>query len=475
MSTFQESTQFLRTKRFALGLAALTCVFWLVAMACVREFGMLGILGAVGFAVLALAGVLHPFIPFTLYFGALFFAETRLPGAPVTANQVLAILFFLSWFCFWIRKKTLTLPRGFWPVLAGASLYFAIRAITGEDFERGSLHFRYVVIYFTLAMCLASTLRSERSVLSLAWIIVSLTLIAAFGGLVEAVQKDAFSALAGHWGDSIRIKGTARNSIAFGWNMVFAFPFAFYLFAELRSRSLRLLSLLCGLFILFIAVLTFNRQTFVAIGILLFLCGLLFSYRDRKLFGAVLGFAALGGSVSVLPKVLARIFTVTQLGVDWSFLERRDQFLLGMEMFAKHPLVGIGLGSFPAVWHRYIPPDYSTYFAQYSGSSMLKFPDFGYMALLAETGIVGLGLFLTLLVVILWRGWKCRRAALERNDVFAYNYASLVLSLALFLTMTSAIQDTFLYVRTWIIYALALLLDTRVFGEAPEPVKEDEA
>ncbi|MCX7718187.1 MAG: O-antigen ligase family protein [Candidatus Sumerlaeaceae bacterium] len=444
-------------------LAAAVGAVWLAAtLLLIRELGPSGLLLSAGAVTVLAAGLVHPLVPFCLYFGALFFADTRLPGLPLSANQVLALLFFASWAVYWARGKTVRLESRIIPFLIVFALFFAISAITGESTERGLLHFRYVVIYFFMALALASTLSSERAVLAFAWIVVIMTFLAAMVGVYEAIEKNALQAYTGgRWTDAARIKGTAKNAIVYGWNLLYCFPFAFLLFSELRTRSRRYLALALGVAVLGVAILTFNRQTFALIGLMVVLCTLLFRYRDRRALLAIVGVAAVIAAIVAAPLVIQRLMTFGSLRRDSSFIERRDQFIVGMEMFRTKPIWGIGLGSYPARWRAYVPRNYSTFNMQYQGA-FDRYPDAGFVQLLSETGIVGTALTLTLMGWIIRRAWRTRRMADGLDDRFAFNLASMVLALGVFWVASNIIQDTFLYVRVWLLIGLAVLLDERI-------------
>jgi O-antigen ligase len=304
---------------------------------------------------------------------------------------------------------------------------------------------------------------------ALAWLVVGLTFFSAVAGLMEAAQKGLLTDFSGRFAGQNRITGGAKNSIVFGWNLVFALPFVFFLFSQLRFTAGRVLAMTMGCVMIVAALVTFNRQTLVFIPVVGGACAWLFRYRNRTL---VLGFVVAGGvlvAATILPMLVKRFLSVREVKTDVSYLERRDTFLVGQQMFAAHPFFGVGLGSFPVSWPEFIPPDYPTHAIQYQERTRLRFPDFGYWQLLSETGIVGLGSYFVLMGTIIWRAWRLRRRALETDDLLAVNLAALVLTWSLFALLSAMIQDNFLYVRNWVMMGVALLMDERLLLRGPTP------
>jgi O-antigen ligase len=470
----QKTTHFLASRGPAVLLGLCVAGAALAFPRVIREFGILGAAGIAGLTAVLLSVMANPLVPFAMYFGALFFAETTIPGVPVSANQVLALLFLLSFAVHKASGKAMRVESGFLPLLAVAAAYFTLNAVLGEDTARGLTHARYVVIYFLLAWCLAATLGTERAVMALCWIVVALTFVAALAGLYEAAQKSLLSGgLTSFFGQN-RIKGTAKNSIVFAWNIVFATPFAFLLYSQLRTGALRVTAMALCLFSLFTALLTFNRQTMLVIPAVLGLSAFLFTYRNRRTLLVLLAAVGTVLALTAMPLLVQRFTSVRGIRTDVSFRERRDNFLIGSQMLREHPAFGVGLGSFPAVWRDYIPPDYPTHTAQYTERARTRFPDFGYMQLLSETGWAGLVLFLAVMGSAVRRAWAVRRGAIARGDPFAHNLAAVVLVLCLFVLATAAVLDNFLYVRTWIMFGLALLMDERVLAAAPEAAPQGE-
>lgn len=432
------------------------------------KVGMLGVLLAVGVAGFVVSLFTHPLLVLALYFGALFFKDLQAPGIGISINQILAPLFFLSVFIHFLRGKTLSPYFQLFPALAIVVGYFILSGLFGQDLENGLLYSRYAVIYLALSAGVAMCLTSERTIYALAWIIVGLTTIAAVDGFYEAYDKNLLNVVGKFLAKGTRVQGTAPNPIVFGWNMIYGFPFAFLLFAQLKTAALRLLALVMGLSMIGVATFTFNRQTYVISAIVLVMCALLFTYKNRAVLVSLLSGLGIVGAFTVLPLVLRRLMTVATLNKDYSFLERQDAFLMGSEMFRRHPITGVGFGAYSKVWSQYIPADYPTYFAQYRGASFEKFMDMGLFSILAETGLIGITLFSGMFLILFIHAWRYRRRAVRAGDAFAQNVASTVIVVLAFFFVSSFIQDTFLYTRIWILYGLALILDRRhlpILGE----------
>ncbi|MCX7626338.1 MAG: O-antigen ligase family protein [Candidatus Sumerlaeaceae bacterium] len=449
------------------------CLFAAISFVAVRYGGPLAVGGIIGLAFLSVVLAVHPFVFFALYFGALFFADTKLPGLPLSINQILAGLFLVSWLAYAWRGRTMAIRSRLLPWLTLMALYFAANALLGESPSHGQIMARYVLIYYGIAIILATCLRSERAIYAYAWIVVTLTFIAAVGGLVEAFQRGTFWAFTGKITDAVRVKGTASTANVYGWNLLFAYPFAFFLFSQMQRRGERFLALAMGIIILFVALLTLSRQTIVLVGLLLITCAKVFRYPNRRqVLAVILAFIALG-VVLVAPAIVARFVSVTRLSRDYSYLERRDSALICMEVIKARPVFGVGLGSYTAVWRNYLPSDYRTFFAQYVEASRPRAPDQGYLQITAEGGFVGLTIFLVFVVILGRRISVIRKFAAARDDSLAYNLAALVFALFVQFLATTFTDDTFLYVRVWLIYPLALLLDERMLWSDPPNTAND--
>lgn len=186
------------------------------------------------------------------------------------------------------------------------------------------------------------------------------------------------------------------------------------------TRSLALAALvLCSLTIVF----TYSRGAFVALLSMLALLVLIRRPRPRHLLAAVALAVLLAPLVpgayvqrmgTIFQKMGALVGTVAQPSEaieieDHSFRGRLSENLAAVRMFLDHPLTGVGLDNYP---RRY--QDYSQEILLDSRSED-RAPHSLYLEIAAETGIVGLIAFSTILWV-LFRGILAARRSLRNQE-----------------------------------------------------------
>ncbi|MFH0793147.1 MAG: O-antigen ligase family protein [bacterium] len=411
-----------------------------------------------------------PLFNFFLYYATSFVRGIPIPGFPLSLNQVFGLSLLVSWGFWMLRNRTLRPQGRIATVTALMAVFYGVSAITGEQFRQGAETLRYVFLYYLVAIVLASTLRGPKELQRLCWIIVVLTFVQALIGAAEVVtQRDLFIQSTATFGGRFRINGTAANSIHYGFNSIFAFPFAYYLVAESPGPARKILALLMGLFINFIALFTLNRQTFVLVAVELILAVWLL----RSVFSRFLMLLIVVGALVALPFafkiVIERFGTLGSLEADWSYRFRRDSFLLAVEMIRQHPVFGIGLGSFPTGWWPYrVDGLWAAQFRQFE----TLYPDFGYVQILAETGLVGLTFSLSFFIYLFRRAWRVRKEALRTENLRLLNFSGFLLTAFIVFLLANFIQDTLMYLRVWMIFGLFHLIEREnFFGEegASEP------
>jgi len=400
--------------------------------------------------------LLGPFVGFLLYFPTTFFQTIPIGTYPISLNQFAGLAFIISWIS-WEWRKKITIPRSrYFTLLVVIFAYFALSALTGEDFEAGLAHFWYLAIYLLVAIVVGSMLKDEKTVKIFFWLVLLVTFLSSCIGFIEFVfNTDLFEKSRAFWKGRIRINSTAPNSIVFAYNSLYAFPFGYYLFSETRRNFPRFTALMIALFINVIALCTFNRQTIILIMIEFVLVAILFKNKYTKLFLTLIVIMAIVSAPFLITRVFTRLQTITEISRDYSILTRHDGFLIGKEILRQKPLFGIGFGSFPTTWPRYLPDN--TYLLQYDKLAK-HYPDFGYNQILSETGIVGLAIALVFFYLTLRLLFIKRRQGVNKQRHDLANYASALLVLMAVFLMASFIQDTFLYVRTWIMFGMILAL-----------------
>jgi len=158
---------------------------------------------------------------------------------------------------------------------------------------------------------------------------------------------------------------------------------------------------------------------------------------------------------------------------DRSLALRIDGIKVGMEIIRRHPLMGIGLGSYPKVWSKYLPMGKTR--TLHFMKSEERYPDMGYNQLLNEGGLIGFTLAVSFFVVLLMILWRARKRALQTGPRDLINLYSALLTMHITFLLSSGIQDTFLYVHTWIMFGLILSIGRMDFraGEAPDDASAD--
>jgi O-antigen ligase len=188
---------------------------------------------------------------------------------------------------------------------------------------------------------------------------------------------------------------------ALGLFLAVVLPLAVYRFTSARTPGARALAALALGGVVLGLVATFSRGAWLSIlagaGVLLFARG--GGYALRVWAGAVLlailADVASGGAVTD---------TILRTADDWVIDQRAALMLAGVLMFLDHPVLGVGPGGFAGLLERYgaqIPQlwDY------------LPTPHNAYVQMAAETGMVGLAVFLFFLGSVLFPAVRSVRAS----------------------------------------------------------------
>jgi len=295
-------------------------------------------------------------------------------------------------------------------------------------------------------------------------------------GIDDGVVRDREKVRVAH-----RAGGPTGGPNRFAQILLTMLPIGLMLVWSERSRMAKLWALGLSLLVLSGILLTYSRGgflTLVGLVALLFLFGYL---RFRQLIvGAIAAFILL---TAIAPGYIGRIESLVGLDRfasekvvekkqgDATIRGRLTEMLAALHVFLDYPVLGVG------------PSQYSKYYSlEYMQNPDIQFRVIDstrrahilYFELAAETGIVGLGLFMTIAGMILLRLAKLRRMLRLRRPELAHTATAFFCSLMMY--FGAAVFLHFSYQRYyWITVALAGVA-VRLLQEAAErPTPQEEA
>jgi putative inorganic carbon (hco3(-)) transporter len=269
--------------------------------------------------------------------------------------------------------------------------------------------------------------------------------------LQEQVQRDPDDALLLEQkrlstdGRSARAEGPLDEPNTYAQILLVLLPLALHAYRSAGSRLPRLAAAAFGFAILGGVAVTYSRGALVAVALALLAAVALRWIRPRQILIGALALVALVPVVAsdYLMKRLSGITTAAEMlqgspGVerDVAIQGRATQMLAALQVFIDHPVLGVGPGQYA--------PMYSLEYQQ--RNPRFKFRDIQvtrrahslYLEMAAETGAIGLGVFLAIAGVLLRGLWRARRAGGPMADlatalflsVFSYLAAGIFLHLA---------------------------------------------
>jgi O-antigen ligase len=253
-----------------------------------------------------------------------------------------------------------------------------------------------------------------------------------------------------------RLAGPIGEKNRYAQIMLMLVPIGFMAFVAERRLILRLAALGSAGLTTMAMALTFSRGAAVAAGVVLLAMVVLRYIRLRYLVAA-LGIAAV--VLVAVPQYADRVLTLgnvaalfsedaTGSGADNSLLSRATENLTAINVFADHPIVGVGPGQFSEYYRQYSDVIGISVRAQDREAHNL------YLGLAAEAGALGLGAFLVAVTVTLVALARARRAALATRPDLAAVATGFLLAIVAYLA--SGVFLHLSYARYfWLMLALA--------------------
>lgn len=252
-----------------------------------------------------------------------------------------------------------------------------------------------------------------------------------------------------------RAEGPQVGSNRYAQIMLVLVPLAFALARMAPTRRWRLRALFMLGIIGGAVVLTYSRGGIVGLGVLAGAAVFVQWLRPRHV---LIGLVAVALALPIVaPSVFKRVATlgeVTELDdptTDGSLRGRATEMLAAFFVFADHPVVGVGPGQYA--------PYYSVEYQQTPG---IKFRDIQstrrahslYIEMAAETGAVGLAIFLAIPLLLLRDLWRTHRRLRFRDPELAETAAAIWLGLIGFLFTALLLSHAFERYY-WLLVALA--------------------
>lgn len=147
-----------------------------------------------------------------------------------------------------------------------------------------------------------------------------------------------------------------------------------------------------------------SRGGFISAGVMLVAAFVLFPrYRTKMLLGLIPLAAVIAAFLAANPQAAQRITTFASGGDG-----RTELWTVAGRMFDQHPINGIGIGNFESASARYIrEPGNLQRISETIVAAQLVHNE--YLQLLAETGVVGLGLYLLVVLACMRSAWRAAR------------------------------------------------------------------
>jgi O-Antigen ligase len=353
----------------------------------------------------------------------------HLPGAAASAFSLLLLLPFAAYLIVGRRPLVVT------PALALMVGYLVVLVLSAVVAGGGRPTTTAPIVTFLtegllLYVLVSNVVRTPRHLRAVIW---ALILAGAFMGLTSVWQEathsyhntvgglakvdttgfDVGTALTGKELRP-RMAGPIGEKNRYAQVLLVLLPLALSRVRVERSRGLRLLAVACAGLILCGVLLTFSRGAAVALGVLVLAMVALRMISLRQVLALALALVALVSVVA--PDYVSRLqslaavdkATAQSAQADAAIRGRATESLAALQVFRDHPMLGVGPGQF-----------FDRYSAAYGNALNLRFLDERrrahnlYLEIAADTGALGLAVFLAIVGVTMVQLW--RLAALWRR------------------------------------------------------------
>ena len=382
-----------------------------------------------------------------------------------------------------VRKELVITNRVLYVMLAFSGTMLISTFFSQYPIESLIRTARYLLEGVILYFLVLNTVRTQATLRKVIWVVILagafLSALSCYQGLTGNYTS-TFGGLAqpsgtvgtgeeGWGGQQVIDQGTGGplgEKNHFAQILVMVLPLALSRFWTERSRILRWLALALCLPVLGGIIYSYSRGAFVSIFVMMLLMVALGRLKVRHLI-----LVGAGGALIVFlafPDYAYRISTLSGLTAP----QRADSSLQGhatvnlavIHIFLDHPIVGVGPGQSDM---------YTQAYSNAMGEALRRInvnmsAQNTYLQQMADQGIIGFAVFMTILWIALRQIWRARRAHLEDNPYAAVTLTCLLLAVLSYLTQ-GLFVDLAWERYFWLILAVSAVAARLAFEEPTDP------
>lgn len=357
------------------------------------------LIGSLGLMTVATI-VVRPFLGLCILVLMVPLEEGLLLTRDVTALKLVGALVFVGWFAQWAHRPAIV-PR---PLLM-AFLLFGLWGLVSFVWADSSLAAIYrwtsMLQMIAFAFLIVQLAGSTRRLL----VLVASNLVGAF--VAAGLALHAYLTY-GASDPALRVSafvggGSVDAQNADNYPILLSLGAAFCLVRAVTSGGLARLPWALGATMLTLAALLSGTRSFVAaFGVAVLVFALLLG-RERRVASKaplilVVAVVTVGAVVTLPSHIVARISTTPSALFNSADQGsgRVDIWKVYLRMIADNPVVGVGIGNAPSIYPRYANPaggGFMTYVVSSSETAFERDPHSDIIMVLAELGVIGLGLF----------------------------------------------------------------------------------
>ncbi len=435
------------------GIFTLYLIYFILARNFNFAFIMVG--GVFAFLVAFLGGTRFCF---PLYYATTFGAAIYLPGLPVSLNKGLAALLFLAGAFDLIRYRKI-FPAGMDLKVFLINIVYITLAASILKPEAGFYPVQLLFYMFPFFLICMLYWRLEWLFNLFRSFLLVTVFVVIFPGILEFLSGMNYSIGAGFRPGNGRPDGLAKDAIVYSFTAMWMIPMALFFFSIENKWAKRCYYGGVAFFLVFVSLITLNRQTPIIMAGMFATQLLLLRHRHKALLMAGAASVSVLAAPLVFKKLADRFSTATNIMMDHSLMFRRDKIVIASEMWKEHWLFGVGHNHFHVIWRDFKPKNNLLYLYY---DNRAHFVDAGYIQIFTEYGLIGSLLFVLLVFVTSHSFVRAYRLSLRLKSALYTNLLAAEAAMFAQFFIANIISDVFMRPRTIFLFAVFFATTTLV-------------